>query len=110
MAAATEFPLCHPTRRDQKDPTVTRALQSGDPRLGWHVAQLLVAQRKRLPHGAIDAQLVRCELQPRCREMTADVEQLSPSQGRINLIEGRLQVGWPLLSNDQAHRSGFRRP
>src|SRR6266403_5586792 len=39
--------------------------------------------------------------------MTAYVEQLRRSEKRVNLIEGSLQIGRLLLSNDQAHRRGL---
>ena len=59
IADGAELPLCPRNFRDKKDPTVTRALQRGDPLLGRHVAQLPVAQRKRIPDGTVEAQLVR---------------------------------------------------
>ncbi|SRR5258708_17992002 len=62
IASGAELPLCPPYLRDKKYPTVTRALQSRDSLLGWHVSKLLVAQRKRILDGAIDAQLVRGKL------------------------------------------------
>src|SRR5437868_3078244 len=83
------------------------ALQNGDPRLGGHISQLLVAQRKRTPDRTIDAQLIRGEIQLRGREMTAYVKQLRRSEKRVKLIEGSLQIGRLLLSNDQAHRRGL---
>ena len=39
--------------------------------------------------------------------MAAYVEQLRRSEKRVNLIEGSLQIGRLLLSNDQAHRRGL---
>src|SRR6266446_8434793 len=39
--------------------------------------------------------------------MTAYVEQLRRSEKRVNLIEGSLQIGRLLLSNDQAYRRGL---
>jgi len=39
--------------------------------------------------------------------MTAYVEQLRRSEKRVKLIEGSLQIGRLLLSNDQAHRRGL---
>src|SRR5260370_3999240 len=39
--------------------------------------------------------------------MTAYVEQLCRSEKRVNLVEGSLQIGRLLLSNDQAHRRGL---
>src|SRR5258707_9096174 len=39
--------------------------------------------------------------------MTAYVEQLCRSEKRVKLIEGSLQIGRLLLSNDQAHRRGL---
>src|ERR1700686_5375688 len=47
---------------------------------------------------------IRGEIQLRSREMTAYVEQLRRSEKRVKLIEGSLQIGRLLLSNDQAHR------
>src|SRR6202011_6075371 len=92
---------------DKEDAIIACALQSGDPRLGGHVSQFLVAQRKGISDRTIDAQLVRGEIQLRGREMTAYVEQLRRSEKRVKLIEGSLQIGRLLLSNDQAHRRGL---
>ena len=39
--------------------------------------------------------------------MTAYVEELRRSEKRVNLIEGSLQIGRLLPSNDQAHRRGL---
>lgn len=39
--------------------------------------------------------------------MIAYVEQLRRSEKRVNLIEGSLQIGRPLLSNNQAYRRGL---
>jgi len=57
IADGAEFPLRSCSLWDQKDPTIPCALQSGDPRLGRYLSQLLVAQRKRIPDRTIDAQL-----------------------------------------------------
>src|SRR6266478_2310182 len=107
IADCAELPLCSFNLWDKKDATIACALQSGDPRLGGHVSQFLVAQRKRIPDRTIDAQLVRGEIELRGREMTAYVEQLCRSEKRVNLIEGSLQIVRLLLSNDQAHRRGL---
>src|SRR5207237_7435733 len=37
IANCAEFPLCSFSLGDKKDPTVAGALESGDPRLAWHV-------------------------------------------------------------------------
>src|SRR6202163_2497907 len=62
IADCAELPLCSFDMWDKKDPPIACALQSGDPRLGGHVSQFLVAQRKRIPDRTIDAQLVRGEI------------------------------------------------
>jgi hypothetical protein len=65
---------------DKEDAIIACAIQNGDPRLGGHISQLLVARRKRTPDRTIDAQLVRGEI-PLCgREMTVYVEQLRRSE------------------------------
>src|SRR6266404_5853630 len=107
IADCAELPLCSFNLWDKEDAIIARALQNGDPRLGGHISQLLVAQRKRTPDRTIDAQLVRGEIQLRGREMTAYVEQLRRSEKRVKLIEGSLQIGRLLLSNDEAHRRGL---
>jgi hypothetical protein len=58
-----------------------------------------------MPNRTIDAQVVRGELSLRCRKITAYVEQLRRREKRVKLIEGRLEIGWPLWSNDQPYRS-----
>ncbi|SRR5258706_11579555 len=63
-AVSSPFSLTYQELRDmpsEKDATIACALQSGDPRLGGHVSEFLVAQRKRIPDRTIDAQLVRGE-------------------------------------------------
>src|SRR5258707_7292865 len=85
IADCAELPLCSFNMGDKKDATIACALQSGDPRLGGHVSQFLVAQRKRIPDRTIDAQLVRGEIELRGRGM--NVEQLCRSEKRVNLIE-----------------------
>jgi hypothetical protein len=92
---------------DKEDATITCALQNRDPRLGRHVSQFLVAQRKRIPDRAIDAQFIRGGIQLRGREMTADVEELRRSEKRVNLIEWSFQIFWLLLSSHQADRGGL---
>jgi hypothetical protein len=107
LPTAPSFPLCSFNLWDKEDAIIARALQNGDPRFGGHFSQLLVAQRKRTPDRTIDAQLVGGEIQLRGREMIAYVEQLHRSEKRVKLIEGSLQIGRLLLSNDQAHRRGL---
>src|SRR6266446_6228906 len=75
VADGAQLPLRSSSLGDEKDPTITRALQSGDPRLGPHLSQLLVAQRQRVPNRAIDPELIIGGVDPRRREMTAYVEQ-----------------------------------
>src|ERR1700738_831734 len=62
IADRAELPLCSFNMWDKKDATIACAFQSGDPRLGGHVSQFLVAQRKRIPDRTIDAQSVRGEI------------------------------------------------
>jgi hypothetical protein len=57
-----EFPLGSLNLGNEEDPTIASALQDRDARLGRHVSQFLVGQRKRIPDRTIDAQLVRGEL------------------------------------------------
>ena len=57
IADCAEFPLCSFNLWDKEDATIARALQNGDPFLGGHVSQFLVAQRNRIPGRTIDAQL-----------------------------------------------------
>src|ERR1700730_14091664 len=76
VADGAQFPLRPSNLWDEKDPTVTRALQNGDPRLRPHFPQFLVAQRQRVPDRAIDPELITGDVDPWRREMTAYVEQL----------------------------------
>src|SRR5208337_5350414 len=62
IADRAELPLCSFNMGDKKDATIACALQSRYPRLGGHISQFLVAQRKRIPDRTIDAQLVRGEI------------------------------------------------
>src|SRR6266581_841251 len=75
VADGAQLPLRSPNLRDQKDPTIARALQSGGPRFGPHLPQFLVAQRQRVPNRAIDSQLITGDIDPWRWEMTAYVEQ-----------------------------------
>jgi hypothetical protein len=61
-------PIASSNLGDEKDPTITRALQSGSPRLGPHLPQFLVAQRQRVPDRAIDPELIIGEVNPWRRE------------------------------------------
>ena len=57
-AVSSPFSLTYQELRDmpsEKDATIACALQSGDPRLGGHVSEFLVAQRKRIPDRTICA-------------------------------------------------------
>src|SRR5260370_8390323 len=62
IADCAELPLCSFNMGDEKDATIACALQSGYPRLGGHISQFLVAQRKLIPDRTIDTQLVRGEI------------------------------------------------
>src|ERR1700731_2192028 len=62
IADCSELPLCSFNMWDKKDATIACALQSGDPCLGGHVSQFLVAQSKGIFDRTIDAQWVRGEI------------------------------------------------
>ena len=104
IADRSELPLCPLHLRDQKHPTVTRALERGDPRLAWHGSQFLVAQSKRMPDRSVDAQPISGAVQVRRWKMTADVEQLRRSEIGVDLIERSFEILWLLLPDDQACR------
>jgi hypothetical protein len=74
IADCAEFPLCSFNLWDKEDSTIACALQNGDPRLGRHVSQFPVAQRKRLLDRTIDAQLVTSEQGNDCECRTAPSE------------------------------------
>src|SRR6266404_3470878 len=76
IADCTQLPLRSSNLGDEKDPTITRALQSGGPRFRPHLPQFLVAQRQWVPDCAVDPQLITGDVDPWCWEMTAYVEQL----------------------------------
>ena len=76
VADGAQLPLRSSNLGDEKDPTITRALQSSGPRLGGHLPQFLVAQRQRVPDRAIDPELITGDVDPWRREVTAYVEQL----------------------------------
>src|ERR1700737_4507661 len=101
--------VSHLTEAITKYPTITRALQSGGPRLGRHLPSFLVAPRQRVPNRAIDPQPIIGGVDPRRREMTAYVEQFRRGQVRIDPIERHLQIRRLLLSNDEARRRGLTR-
>ena len=75
VADGAQLPLRSSRLWDEKDPTITRALQSGDPRLGPHLPQFLVAQRQPVANRAVDPQPITGEVELWRREMTAYVEQ-----------------------------------
>ncbi len=76
VADGTKSPLSPIGLGYEKDPAVPRAFQRGDSGLRGHLAQLLVAERKRVLDRSIDLQPVGADIQRGGREMTADVEQL----------------------------------
>jgi len=80
VADGAQLPLRSSSLGDEKDPTITRALQSGDPRLGPHLPQFLVAQRQRVPNRAVDPQPITGEVELWRREMAAYVEQFCRGQ------------------------------
>src|SRR4029453_16042494 len=104
LADGAKPPLCPRNLGNEKDAPIARAFQRGNPRLGWHVLELLEGQRERLLDRTVDAQLVRGEIHRRGLEMTAYVEELRRCEIRVDLVQRSLQIRGLLLSDGHAHR------
>jgi hypothetical protein len=86
IADSAQLPLRSPNLGEKKDPTVARALQSRDPRLGWHLAQFLVAQGQRVPDRTVNPEPIIAGVETRSREMAPYIVKLR-SNG-ISKLEG----------------------
>src|SRR4029077_1576085 len=75
VADGAQLPLRSANLGNEKDPTITRALQSRGPRVGRHLPQFLVAQRQRVSNRAIDPEPIIGGVDPWGREMTAYLQQ-----------------------------------
>jgi hypothetical protein len=62
IADCAQLPPCSFNLGDKEDATIAGAFENGDARFRRHVSQFLVAQGKRIPHRAIDPQLIRGDI------------------------------------------------